>query len=835
MERVIAAAGGFLGDGAAVSAATEVDRLRERALPDLTEAFVAFRDADESLQRLADRITKHMRRTWQPASGGGPQNLWGFRNEEESRFLERFLAAAPRLPEVDLASLLRSHLEEEPQSDDERIQVLLAFAEFVAGLDQKGRESDRLGVGPAAHFLTFAWHCLTRGREPVFTWAGDRGVRALLGGGGGRDWEARIQAFYEVARVLIDETPARPPTMRDGWAVEHVLAWVVERGPQGGESGGAARPTIVPAPRHHEPAAAPRPASHAPPPQEEPAVPLRSPGSERRKLDRISQITKRGKRLEEEEPLEEAQPPEPPQAPETTAKPKKKTVRMEADRLPHSGAALEDYHGPPATPEEREETSGERAQLEARARKKVKVVEADRLRATGMSMDEALPRDRTPHAGQPRPEGKKPESKKTASGATPTVPRAPEAVAAQPGGFKTAAMLMREARERDEGSQVEPLEDVHDAVTPAVSSPRHSETAASPRHSASAPTPPPVAPRPTNPTVTPVQAAPHWTPPEPAPRERAGATPVRSVPRPERARAPRLEDSDSDAGVPLEQLVSELRGEVIQANAGTGDGPTLSPDRLARDLLLDAGLTGDLLAALEERGRLLLVGPPATGKTHIARRLAIHTAGHIDRILFLRVHPELRYQALLEGGPGTQSGASGPGQPGLVRDWCERARRDRERRWALVLDELDRGDAARCLGELVGALVERGKGVLLASGAELVVPRNLTVIATAREEPTDPALVGRFPILPLEADPEVLRRFLSQVRPGCEWVADLLSTLNQRLAGQGHGFRVGHGLFIDPDLDPSRLRRIWSREVLPLLRCHGIATDGLEYDQIRPR
>lgn len=826
MERVTAAAAGFLGDGTAVAAATEVDRLRERVLPELTEAFVAFRDADESLQRLADRVGKHMRRTWQPAGGGAAQNLWGFRNEEESRFLERFLGAAPRLPEVDLASLLRSHLQEDPQNDEERIQLLLAFAEFVAGLDQKGDEGDRLGVGPAAHFLTFAWHCLTRGREPVFTWASDRGARAL-GSGGSRDWETRIRVFYQLARTVIDATPARPPTMRDGWAVEHALAWAVERAQRDAdlsESAGTPRPTIVPAPRSTEPAGAPR---VEPAPEPEPA------GTEGRKLDRISQITKRSKRLEDDEP---ARPPEPsrPETPRPETQPagapaeeppvraKKKTVRMEADRLPHTGAALEDYHTAPAGPTAPEDNSGERAQLEARARKKVKVVEADRMRATGLNMDEALPRDRVTGSPPPR------ESKKTASGASPAVPAPAGPGSPSEPGFKTAAMLMRESRERDEGSQVGELEEEPAPIrTPVAPSPRPAATAVQ--------TPPP------GPTVTPVRPAPRWDPPE----DGAVVTPIRALPRrtdtaasprapePVRATTPvapldrerRLDESDSDAGVPLEQLVSELRGEVIQVQTGE-DTPAVSPDRLARDLLLDPALTGELLAALEERGRLLLVGPPATGKTHVARRLAIHTAGHTDRILFLRVHPELHYQTLLEGGPG---------QPGLIRDWCEKARRDREHRWALVLDELDRGDAARCLGEMVGALVERGKGVLLASGAELVVPRNLAVIATAREEPTDPALVGRFPIVGVPADPQVLRRFLSQVRPGCEWAADLLATLHQRLAEQGHTFRVGHGLFIDPDLDPARLRRIWGREVLPLLRSHGVDTSGLDYDQIRPR
>lgn len=769
MERVAAAVAGFLGDADAVAAALEVDRQRERSLGELSEAFTAFRDSDEPIQRLATRIGSHLRRTWQPA-GGPPQNLWGFRNEEESRFLERFNAAGSRVPDVDLGALLRTHLEE-PENDEERIQVLLAFAEFVAGMDHSGHGAgDRLGVGPAAHFLTFAWHCLSRGREPVFTWAGDRGVRAMLGPNAptAREWEPRIRAFYDLAREVVRTTAARPPSMRDGWAVEHVLAWSVASAED------PARPTIVPATRRQASVARePAPVEAEPP--------IRAPGSEVAKLERISQITR-----------------------------KSKSVQVEAAPLRGSGGKLEDAfseqqrreHARELTEKTDEEISSERAELEARSKKRVKVVDADPLPVTGMALEDALPADRTPAAARPRPEPAKKPSRPDPLDVFVTVHEPPrsEPRKTDSGQFKTAAQIQREMRDKAEARRASEIGEVE--RTPATAAPRP----ASPRPPARTP----VAPLPRVVSAT-------ETPPTAIPRP-AGRDPLSDV-------GSSAEDHDSDTGLPIDSLVSELRGEVVVAERGGATG-TVPPDRLARDLLLEPALTGELLAALEERGRLLLVGPPATGKTHVARRLAIHTAGHIDRVVFLRVHPELRYQALIEGSGG---------HPGVVRELCERARREKDQRWALVLDELDRGDAARCLGDFLGALSERGKGALLSSGVELVVPRNLVVIATAREEPLDPALVGRFPIVWLQADAAVLRRFLSQVRPTCEWVADLVQSLNQRLAGQGHALRIGHGLFMDPDLDPSRLRRTWGREVLPLLRAHGVPTAGLEYDALRPR
>ena len=84
---------------------------------------------------------------------------------------------AYRAPELGLASVLRHHVREELEEDEERIQHLLAFGEFVASLDARSAEGlPRLGVGPAANFLTFAWHCLSSGMEPVFLYSSTRAI-----------------------------------------------------------------------------------------------------------------------------------------------------------------------------------------------------------------------------------------------------------------------------------------------------------------------------------------------------------------------------------------------------------------------------------------------------------------------------------------------------------------------------------------------------------------------------------------------------------------------------------------------------------------------------------
>lgn len=797
MEGVPAAAREFLSDGAAVEAYLEVDRRREAALHELHDAFISFRDADESIHRLVKRIRQPLWEVRTPPGGGAPVNLWGFQHEDERLFAERFAGAAPRVPDVDLASLFRSYLQDEPRrAADKRVQLLLAFGEFVAGLDARAEEGEpRLGVGPAANFLTFAWHCLSMGAEPVFLYTANRAIKALDDGAGSGEGpvghlERRFTTFFALTDRLGDALAAAPAPMRRGWAVEHALEWLLERL----ERGDGLRKALL-----EDPGASG-------------LFPTRSRGGLRPVIVAPSAGTVT--------------------APEAGAA---GSVRIERPKIivaspaePEAPARVE-VDAPASDPEPRRPRTERLTDDDTRARQRARIGELSKRRVvygeptpiverSGADLADMLPPDRTPPVGMPRPEAPPPKAEVRAE--------APKAEAPKLEAPKLEAPKA-EAPKAEPPKPAPPRPEPPRPAPPKVEAPKAEAPKPEPAASGDEPWWAKRLGEPSSRPADPSPAAP--APPRAAKADERG--PGRAALRgdltEELDAPPALKPSlldDESADLAVDALLGELRGEVVQASRGEPPRE-LPPDRLAHDLFLDPTLLAELQATLNQRGRALLVGPPWAGKTHVARRLAIHLAGHLDRVLFLRLHPALTYADLMGR------------EPGLARAFCERARDDRDQRYVLVLDEVDAGDAAQALGELTGALAERGQDVQLGTtGAAFLVPRNLLVLATARSLPREGALVGRFPAVRLQADPEVLRRFLAQCRPAMEWVADLLRTLNERLLARDPSAQVGHGAFMDPDLDADRVRLIFRHEVGPLLEAHGIRDDAaLELESLRAR
>lgn len=260
-------------------------------------------------------------------------------------------------------------------------------------------------------------------------------------------------------------------------------------------------------------------------------------------------------------------------------------------------------------------------------------------------------------------------------------------------------------------------------------------------------------------------------------------------------------------------------------------------DDLCRDTFLDASFWGEVQALMDDKRQIVLYGPPGTGKTWLARLFARFWVDAADEpageVQVVQFHPSYAYEEFVEGiRPESVPAPDGRHElhylvkKGIFRRFCEQALAHAERRYVLILDEINRGELPRILGELLYLLEYRQASVVLPySGEPFAIPPNLYLIGTMNTADRSIALVDhalrrRFHFVALRASPEVLRAYYeAHGIAEMGWVADLLEQLNGQLEADGIEWHlhIGHSHFMRPDLDEARLRLIWKHSVLPTL------------------
>ena len=282
-----------------------------------------------------------------------------------------------------------------------------------------------------------------------------------------------------------------------------------------------------------------------------------------------------------------------------------------------------------------------------------------------------------------------------------------------------------------------------------------------------------------------------------------------------------------------------------------GDVDETAP-RSIRELADVTALPEQFLSELEDalwaKGQAVLVGPPGTSKTFVARQFARYFVrqrsgqpqGSFD---VLYMHANWAYEDFFEGiRPTSKDGAlSFEPRLGFFLEWVAKLKDySVKARHVLVLDEINRCDTAAVLGELLQLLEYRGTTVRLLSGRNFVFPNNLFIIGTMNRADRsigrlDLALRRRFLWVDLHPKPDTLDRWLK--RPGNNplgFNASALVRCNE-LLGE-HGIppeqQIGHALFmlqrtaeddesspkLDIPLSERQLRQIVRFSVVPYVR-----------------
>lgn len=280
----------------------------------------------------------------------------------------------------------------------------------------------------------------------------------------------------------------------------------------------------------------------------------------------------------------------------------------------------------------------------------------------------------------------------------------------------------------------------------------------------------------------------------------------------------------------------------LDASSPSDRAPYTSEDAAA-DAFLARTEIDEILELWEVKLNIILQGAPGVGKSFIAKRLAYALIGEADpeRVETVQFHQSYAYEDFVQGYRPTPDRGFAL-RDGIFMRVCEAARKDRDRRYVLIIDEINRGNLSKIFGELMLLIEPDKRGDAWAArlayaepGADRFhIPDNLFIIgmmntADRSLSMVDYALRRRFAFITLRpqyasgrfsahlADRGVPDSLITRI---IQKMSELNNQIAEDVQNLGPGFEIGHSFFVPARGDvhgDAWYERVVKTEIGPLL------------------
>lgn len=231
----------------------------------------------------------------------------------------------------------------------------------------------------------------------------------------------------------------------------------------------------------------------------------------------------------------------------------------------------------------------------------------------------------------------------------------------------------------------------------------------------------------------------------------------------------------------------------------------------------------EVVQLLARRRYVIVQGPPGTGKTHTA--MGILRSRYANHGRSVQFHPNTTYENFVGGlSPDTSSGELGlrfRRTPGVLMEAADAARREPAKPYLLHIDEINRADLGKVLGEAIYLFEPSEQRTITLPppmAGELSLPSNLHVIGTMNSSDRsiavlDVAIRRRFAFVDLWPQQQVVQR------ESCSWMVQafqrLVGVFTEHASDKGLALLPGHSYFLESD--EKNAKRKLRVELRPLL------------------